>query len=321
METRANFALIGALVLASVVAFASFTLWFGQAQFNRDFDIYEIIFKGPVTLEPGASVRFNGINVGEVTNVSIDRSDDSLVRARIRVDSETPVRTDSVAEIDFAGITGLTFVQILAGSEGTPLLKRGAGEDIPVIQSELDPLSEFFAGGVQILEATNNSLEQISKVLSDENVETLSSTLTNIDTFSGTIADEEGLTLELSQTLTSIREASNAFAEASTSVARLSDDLDQIVVSVSDDADILAEDLKTVVASVKSMLERADSTIGSVDAAVTGPATEALTEFRLAGQEMRLLMQRMEGIVRDLEQNPQSLVAGDPRPYEGSSRP
>jgi len=317
METRANFALIGALVLASVIAFAAFTLWFGQSQFNRDFDTYEIVFEGPVTLEPGASVRFNGINVGEVTGVAIDRSNDRLVRARVRVDSETPVRQDSVAEIDFAGITGLTFVQIRAGSPTAPLLERGAGEGIPVIKSELNPLAEIFAGGAQILETANSSLEQVRKVLSDDNVNALSSTLENIDTLSETIAGDDGLTLEVTSTLASIRDASDAFADASRAITELSQNLDDVVISVGDDADLLVDDLRLATASAQSLLERADATIGTVDGAITGPATEALTEFRLAGQELRLLMQRMEGIVRDLEQNPQSLVAGDPRPYEG----
>ncbi|MEO0883909.1 MAG: MlaD family protein [Pseudomonadota bacterium] len=321
METRANFALIGALVLASVIAFAAFTLWFGQSQFNRDFDTYEIVFEGPISLEPGASVRFNGISVGEVTGVAIDRSNDRLVRARIRVNSDTPVRTDSVAEIDFAGITGLTYVQILAGSPTAPLVERAAGERIPEIKSELNPLSEIFAGGARILETANSSLEQVRKILSEENVDALSSTLQNVDTFSGKIANEDGLTEDLSATLSSIRDASDAFADASRSITKLSNDLDDVILAVGGDTDSLLSDLRETVASAQSLITHADSTIGTVDDAIGGPAVDALDEFRLAGQELRLLMQRMEGVIRDLEQNPQSLVAGDPLPYEGGRRP
>ncbi|MEM8637159.1 MAG: MlaD family protein, partial [Pseudomonadota bacterium] len=295
----------------------AFTLWFGQSQFNRDFDEYEIVFEGPVSLEPGASVRFNGISVGEVTNVAIDRSDDSLVRARIRVNSDTPVRTDSVAEIDFAGITGLTYVQILAGSATAPLIEQRAGERIPEIQSEMNPLSEIFAGGAQILETANSSLEQVEKVLSEENVEAFSSALQNINTATDTFSGDEGLTQELTATLKSIRDASEAFADASRSITELSDDLGGVVDLVSNEDDSLLSDVRQAVASAQSLIDRTDTTISTVDTTISGPAVDALDEFRLAGQELRLLMQRMEGVVRDLEQNPQSLVAGDPRPYEG----
>ena len=115
METRANYAMIGAFVIVAALAALGFVLWLGQSQFNQDFDQYDAVFEGPVTLEEGAAVRYIGIKVGEVTSIGIDRNDASKVRARIRVDSETPVKTDSTAGIEFAGITGVTFIQINAG--------------------------------------------------------------------------------------------------------------------------------------------------------------------------------------------------------------
>ena len=39
--------------------------------------------------------------------------------------------------------------------------------------------------------------------------------------------------------------------------------------------------------------------------------------MRLAAQDFRRLMVRLEDFVRELEQNPQVLVAGDAQPYEG----
>ena len=128
MEPRANYALIGAFVIFAAVALMGFTLWLGQNQFRQSFDEYDIVFEGPVTLEEGASVRYIGIKVGEVRWVRIDRSDPSKVRTRIRIDSETPVKVDSTANIDFAGITGITFVQINAGKATSPPLDDEADD-------------------------------------------------------------------------------------------------------------------------------------------------------------------------------------------------
>ena len=141
METRANYALIGAFVLMAAAAIVGFTLWLGSSQFNRDYAQYDVVFPGPVTLEEGASVRYIGIKVGEVESVRIDRRDASLVRARLRVDRSTPVKTDSTAIIDFAGITGVTFVQINAGSDDAGPLLPPAYEEIPVIQAGETPLA------------------------------------------------------------------------------------------------------------------------------------------------------------------------------------
>ena len=50
------------------------------------------------------------------------------------------------------------------------------------------------------------------------------------------------------------------------------------------------------------------------------PAAEAMEEFRLASQDLRLLIQRLDGVARDIEENPQAFIAGDPKPYEGGRR-
>ena len=319
METRANFALIGALVVMAAIAFVGFTLWFGQSQFNRDFDVYDVVFEGPVTLEAGASVRFNGINVGEVTRVAIDRGNDRMVRARIRVNSETPVRTDSVAEIDFAGITGLTFVQIRAGSQSAPLLERKAGEALPVIRSELNPLAEIFAGGAQVLETANSSLENIGAALSDENVAAFSGTLENLSIITESIAKESDLTGDISATLASIRRASDDFAAASRSITALSQNTDAQIGGLATDASLMLTDLRKTMTRVDHLIETTNGTVEQTNT-VIDPAAEAMEEFRLASQDLRLLIQRLDGVARDIEENPQAFIAGDPKPYEGGRR-
>lgn len=320
METRANFALIGAVVIAAVIAFAAFTLVLGQSQFNRDFDMYEIVFEGPVTLEQGASVRFNGISVGEVTRVAIDRSNDRMVRTRIRVNSETPVRTDSVAAIDFAGITGLTFVQIRAGSPNARLLERVPGGPVPVIKSELNPLSEIFAGGAKVLETANASLENIGAVLSTENVEAFSGVLGNLDAITSSIATDDSLVSEISATLASVRKASDAFSEASRAFATLGRNADTQLAGLTQDVNTLVGDVRQTMTGVDELIATTNNTVGSAGTILDGPATDAMADFRLASQDLRLLIQRLDGVARELEQNPQFIVTGDPKPYEGGRR-
>jgi len=317
METKANFALIGAFVIAIVMAFAGFTLWLGQSQFQRNFDVYEIVFEGPVTLESGASVRFNGINVGEVTRVAIDRANDRMVRARVRINSDTPVRTDSVAEIALAGITGLTFVQILAGSRTAPLLERAPGEAVPVIKSVPNPLAVLFADGAKILETANSGLENVGDVLSDSNVEAFSNLLANLEAFSANVAGDEGLANEVVLTLASARAAADSITEAGDAIAELSAHTDANLAVLSGDIQALLGDMQTTMARANETLDAATGTLGSADAALQGPAIDTVENINLATQDFRILLARLDGLVRDLEQNPQALISGNPQPYEG----
>ncbi len=319
METKANFALIGALLVLSVVAFAAFTLWLGQSQFSRDFDTYEVVFDGPVTLETGADVRFNGISVGEVTRVAIDRENDKLVRARIRVNSETPVRTDSFAEIDLAGITGLTFVQIQAGSQDAPLLESRAGEPIPVIRSELNALAQIFAGGAQVLETANEGLVNISELLSVENVGAFSNTLANLDALTNNLSSDIDLSREISTTLASVRRASDDFGEASRTFTELGQSANTEIKALRSDVSVLVSDLRQTISGIDQLTGTATSTLEDASSVIS-PAIGAVEEYRLAGQDLRILIDRLDSLAKELEQNPQSIVTGTPKPFEKQGR-
>src|SRR3954465_3567898 len=124
MERRANYTLVGFATLFLLIGMAVFAIWLGRFQFNRDFDLYDIKFVGPVNgLSQGGEARFNGIKVGEVSNIALDRKDPSLVVARIRVNSDVPIKTDSYATLEPQNITGISYVQIAAGSTQAKLLK------------------------------------------------------------------------------------------------------------------------------------------------------------------------------------------------------
>jgi phospholipid/cholesterol/gamma-HCH transport system substrate-binding protein len=91
METKANYALVGAFAVGAVLAILLFAMWLAQSQFNREYARYDIVFEGAVRgLARGAEVRFNGIKVGEVTQLNINPDNPTQVVARIRVDGQTP---------------------------------------------------------------------------------------------------------------------------------------------------------------------------------------------------------------------------------------
>ncbi|MEH6693927.1 MAG: MlaD family protein [Hyphomonas sp.] len=315
METRANYALIGAFVLIAAFAIAGFVMWLGQSQFRQDFKAYDIVFEGPVSLEEGASVRYIGIKVGEVSTVRIDRADPSKVRARIRIDRETPIRTDSTASIQLAGITGVTFVQITAGS-GQALEAR-AGEPVPVIRAERTQLDQLFAGGAQVLGNANRSIEKINLVLTDENVASFTATLRNIELITGQMASKDGLIAHASTTLADVSAASSRFEAAAASIEKFGNTADTRIADFSDQMNLLVGDVRDVTRSANETIAQTNRAVTAAADAIEGPATSAIEDARLASQDLRVLINRLDRLAREIERNPQSFVAGDPIPYEG----
>ena len=119
MERDAHYAAVGIATIALMAALAVFVIWLARLQFNNDYDVYDIVFYGPVRgLSEGGEVHFNGIRVGEVTDLNLDPEKGDQVIARIRLDEGIPVRTDSRAQLEPLGITGVNYIQITSGTPG-----------------------------------------------------------------------------------------------------------------------------------------------------------------------------------------------------------
>lgn len=317
METRANYAMIGAFVIFAVIAGLGFILWLGQSQFNQEYDLYDVVFDGPVSLEEGASVRYIGIKVGEVDRIGIDRNDASKVRARIRIDSETPVKTDSTASIELAGITGVTFVQINAGSPDAPRLTVGPYQEVPVIRSITSPFAELFSGGTEVMGRANVALERFDALLSEENIESVSNILDNIEAVTDLLSGDEAMTEDVASTLAAVKEAADSINEASQAFETLSRNTDGEVVRVGQEISTLIGELETMSEGARKSIAASQGAITAATDVIEGPATDAITDFRLIAQDLRVLIRRLDRVTRELEQNPQGLLRSEPLPYEG----
>ncbi|MEM9178240.1 MAG: MlaD family protein [Pseudomonadota bacterium] len=317
METRANYALIGAFVLMAAAAVIGFALWLGSSQFNRDFSQYDVIFPGPVSLEEGASVRYIGIKVGEVESVRIDRRDASMVRARLRVDRSTPVKVDSTAIIDFAGITGVTFVQINAGSDSAGPLLPAPYETVPVIQAGETPLAALFNGGAEIVGQAGMTIDQLGQLLTDENITAMSQTLANVRDITSAISAEDAVLLaQAIETLASLEQAGDNLTKASTDITSVADSVDQELASLNVELKALVEELNGATGDASEMLTESRKAVQAATVLVEGGASNTVAQTNLAAQELRVLISRLDRLTRELEQNPQGLVFGKPLPYE-----
>ena len=316
METKANFALIGAFVILSLIAVMAFIFYMANSEFRRDFSEYDILFDGPVALEEGANVRFIGIKVGEVQRVRISEADPSKARVRVRLDSNTPVKTDSKATIELAGITGVTFVQISAGSDEAGELKRLPGETVPLIKAGQTQFEVLIGGGRETLSRLNRTVERMNTVLTPENIAAFENTLSNIESLTGQLADENGLMRDVSGTLQSVRRASDQFNEASRAFGDFGSNAGDQLEGFSDDLTSLVSELKGTAERSNRVLEQSERAVKAAADAIDGPAVGALEDARLVTQDLQILINRLDRIAKRVEESPEQLVVGDPLPYE-----
>src|SRR3954470_3892392 len=137
METRAPFAVIGGFVLAAIVAIFGFVYWLNNTGGLGPRTSYHVQFEGSVPgLLVGAAVLFNGIRVGEVTNLGLAPDNPRRVNATISVAATTPVRADTRIGLEFQGLTGVRVIALEGGSSAaaggisTLIAEPGAGQSM-----------------------------------------------------------------------------------------------------------------------------------------------------------------------------------------------
>lgn len=177
METTAKYRLMGAFTLAAVLGVFAFVYWLNHAGGLGQRSAYQVQFRGPVPgLRPGAAVQFNGIRVGEVTDLRLDDKAPQQVMATISVDAVTPIRLDTQVSLDFQGLMGVTSIALKGGAPDSP---KPTGSP-PLLVAEA-------SAGSDLTSTAKEALNRLSGILGD-NSESLHSTINSLSTFTGALA-------------------------------------------------------------------------------------------------------------------------------------
>src|SRR6516165_3871707 len=180
METRAPYALIGLFVLAAIGALFGFVYWLNNAGGLGERSVYRVRFENNVSgLLTGAAVLFNGIRVGEVTGLELSADNPREVTATIAVVSDTPVRTDTRAGLEFQGLTGVPVISLLGGDPAATGLATSKTQPALIVA---DP-----AAGQSMTEAARQALRRLDALLAD-NSDALHSAIANLNTFTAALA-------------------------------------------------------------------------------------------------------------------------------------
>jgi phospholipid/cholesterol/gamma-HCH transport system substrate-binding protein len=179
METRAPFVVVGAFVLAAIVAVFGFVYWLHNTGSLGPRATYHVQFDGSVPgLLVGAAVLFNGIRVGEVTDLDLAPDNPRRVNATVSIASTTPVRADTKVGLEFQGLTGVPVITL----EGGQML--GSPGEVPILIAEP-------GAGQSMTQAAREALRKVDSVLS-ENSEPLKKTIASLQIFSEGLARNTG---------------------------------------------------------------------------------------------------------------------------------
>ena len=238
METKANYVAVGAFVLACVIGLVVTIMWLAGAQYSQEYAYYQASFKGPVTgLGKGTVTRYNGIEVGRITNLEFDPADPQRVIVTVQVQPNLNIREDSVASIDSQGFTGASFVQISGGTAGAPLLVAKEGQKYPMIHTKQSTFAQLEQSAPEIVAKLNVAASRINDLLNDNNRRAITHVLANLDETTQVIARRSA---DIDATIANANKAMANLTEASNNLRPTLNHVDLTVEKygkVADDAD------------------------------------------------------------------------------------
>lgn len=296
METRAHYVVVGAVVLVLVAAAFLFVLFLSQS--SNDYDEYDIIFRERVSgLSVGAAVSFNGIQKGEVRELTIAPNDPSIVIARIRVDRDTPVKTDTKAELELVGFTGLAIIQLVGGSAEEELLKT-VTRGVPRIEADSAGIAQLIAGSGDIIASAN-------VLLSEENTAAFGRILANVETLTGALAEQDE---EIAASVANTAKLTENLATATEKLARTADNLDKLLAI---DAPATLEETQLLMAELRAAVAENREQIRVF-------TDQGLAQVGPAVAEARALFRTLDQVLREIDRDPRGYLLGESTPrYEG----
>lgn len=189
METRANYAMIGLFTLLIVFGAFAFAYWIGGRDAGTRRNSIAVIFTGSVSgLLRGGSVNFNGVRVGEVTDIRLMPNDPRRVVVRIEVDESTPVKADTRARLESQGLTGVASIALVGGDPESGPLTAPPGQPLPTIYGDPSDLQDLFQTVRDVAGKVDTVLAAVQKVVQDSEG-SITRTVQNVERFSQALSD------------------------------------------------------------------------------------------------------------------------------------
>lgn len=190
METKVNFAVVGAFVLLLGAALIGGVLWLSsEKSYRKAFDTYLVYMEESVSgLNPDAPVRYRGVQVGRVRHVALAPGNVEKVELTLDIERGTPIKQDTVAVLRTQGLTGIAHVELEGGTRDSPPLRALAGENYPVIPAGPSLLVRMEDAVTTLMDSLTRSTENMNALLDEGNRASLKQTLASLALVSRTLA-------------------------------------------------------------------------------------------------------------------------------------
>jgi phospholipid/cholesterol/gamma-HCH transport system substrate-binding protein len=296
MESRSYALSAGLFLLALCAGLIAFAV--NLSGETADQASYVVESRIPVTgLNPNAPVRLRGVDVGRVKRVYFSSDESNLILIDIAVDKSAPLTKGTYAKLGYLGITGLSFVQLDNDTSRPERLSSDAGSRSHI---ELQPsfIDKVGDSGEELLRQASEATKRVNTLLSDQNLNELAATMSNLKTASDRLATLSNDLQPAAKTISSLA------LHANTTIRKMNPLLDNL--------NGLVQDVRERTSSLDHITKSAED-IGQTSRALGDTVPELhnlLVNFTHS-------LHAVDRVLSGIEQRPQSLLFGHTPPHPG----
>lgn len=294
METRARFVLIGLFTIGGFLATLGFLLWLAKVQIDRSYVQYDILFGTVSGLSLTGAVKYNGVDVGKVLTIALDRDDPALVRIRVEVLASTPVRTDTIATLASQGVTGVAFIALQGGSAQADPLAPIPPADVAVIRSEKSVVQDLMVTGPDLLAESKALITEVRGLITPANRDAVAGILVNLNDATGRI------------------DALATRAEAT--LSRVDASLDAAEVGLAAADGLLQRDIPALIADLQAAAASTGAAMDGVRGATQGDLTRLSAQIGALIEDASGMIARFDALARQIGSDPGRFLLGNETP-------
>jgi len=305
VETKVNYAVVGAFVLLLGAALIGGVLWLSsEKSYRKVFDTYLVYMEESVSgLSPDAPVRYRGVQVGRVRHIALAHGNVEKVELTLSIERGTPIKQNTVALLVTQGLTGIGHVELTGGTRDSPALQALDGQDHPVIPSGPSLMVRLDAAATTLIDSLTRTSASINALLDDGNRAALKETMVSLALVSRTLAAR-----------------SQAIDAGVANAARTMENTARLTGEISG----LVERIRRSAEAFERLSNEGTRAAGSAATAVEGARADlrqatrdTVPEARQLIVELRDLTTSLRRFSDQLERNPAMLVHGKPAAKAG----
>lgn len=288
MESKTNYFIVGLTVLLLATGLLISALWLSSGFDKKHYHFYTVYMSEAVSgLTNESPVKYNGVKVGFITQIELNKNDPLRVKLQIKVEDGTPITANTEATLVSQGITGTTYLGLSASAPSSAPLPKTPGESYPVIPYKP---SFFFLLEKNVTEVTT----EMKRVFDKENAAHIKKTLDNLQKISTVIEQNNA---NINKSLKDLPELINEIKSSALQFKKMSRDISAAGFQLAD------------------TMRAGRNSIDKISQQAIPPAVVLL-------RRLNLIAANLEKVSDKMRENPAVIIRGSavPKPGPGEKR-